>query len=147
MPQSTTRSLSSANWEFKDVKDEKFKNLCSRDGSYRFNGEQSYSRSFYRRKKVQWIKNKDWEYRSHFTITNKGGIYEDDEFDKVCDENGILLLQDFAFAGSFYPYDENLRNQSHVFGKSIFKFRSSIIQAHHKHPRGCEIINKYMERD
>ena len=77
--------------EFENVKDEKFKSLRSRDGSYRFNGEQSYSRSFYRRKKVQWIKNKDWEYRSHFTITNKGGIYEDDEFDKVCDENGILL--------------------------------------------------------
>ena len=22
-------------------------------------------------KKVQWIENEDWEYRSHFTITNK----------------------------------------------------------------------------
>lgn len=36
-----------------------------------------------------------------------GGIYEDDEFYKACDENGILVWQDFMFAGSFYPADEN----------------------------------------
>lgn len=35
-----------------------------------------------------------------------GGIYEDDEFYKACDENGILVWQDFMFAGSFYPADE-----------------------------------------
>ncbi|MDW9381745.1 beta-mannosidase [Chryseobacterium sp. JV558] len=34
-----------------------------------------------------------------------GGIYEDDEFYKACDENGILVWQDFMFAGSFYPAD------------------------------------------
>ncbi len=38
-----------------------------------------------------------------------GGIYEDDEFYKACDENGILVWQDFAFAGSFYPADENFQ--------------------------------------
>lgn len=38
-----------------------------------------------------------------------GGIYEDDEFYKACDENGILVWQDFAFAGSFYPSDENFQ--------------------------------------
>ncbi|REC47689.1 beta-mannosidase [Chryseobacterium pennipullorum] len=39
-----------------------------------------------------------------------GGIYEDDEFYKACDENGILVWQDFMFAGSFYPADENFLN-------------------------------------
>ncbi|WP_027378327.1 beta-mannosidase [Chryseobacterium daeguense] len=38
-----------------------------------------------------------------------GGIYEDDEFYKACDENGILVWQDFMFAGSFYPAGENFQ--------------------------------------
>ncbi|MDQ0593840.1 beta-mannosidase [Chryseobacterium ginsenosidimutans] len=39
-----------------------------------------------------------------------GGIYEDNEFYKACDENGILVWQDFMFAGSFYPSDEAFLN-------------------------------------
>ncbi|MCQ9638510.1 glycoside hydrolase family 2 protein [Chryseobacterium sp. WG14] len=39
-----------------------------------------------------------------------GGIYEDDEFYKACDENGILVWQDFMFAGSFYPADAEFLN-------------------------------------
>ncbi|MGE8528704.1 glycosyl hydrolase 2 galactose-binding domain-containing protein [Chryseobacterium rhizosphaerae] len=39
-----------------------------------------------------------------------GGIYEDDEFYKACDENGILVWQDFMFAGSFYPADAAFLN-------------------------------------
>lgn len=38
-----------------------------------------------------------------------GGIYEDDEFYTACDENGILVWQDFMFAGSFYPADEKFQ--------------------------------------
>ncbi|WP_068942434.1 beta-mannosidase [Chryseobacterium timonianum] len=44
-----------------------------------------------------------------------GGIYEDEEFYKACDENGILVWQDFMFAGSFYPADneflENVKEE------------------------------------
>ncbi len=38
-----------------------------------------------------------------------GGIYEDDEFYKACDESGILIWQDFMFAGSFYPANEDFQ--------------------------------------
>ncbi len=39
-----------------------------------------------------------------------GGIYEDDEFYNQCDENGILVWQDFMFACSFYPGDTAFLN-------------------------------------
>ena len=35
-----------------------------------------------------------------------GGIYEKDLFYDLCDENGILVWQDFMFAGSLYPANE-----------------------------------------
>ncbi|OIQ37570.1 MAG: hypothetical protein BM555_00500 [Crocinitomix sp. MedPE-SWsnd] len=34
-----------------------------------------------------------------------GGIYEDELFYKFCDQNGILVWQDFMFANSMYPSD------------------------------------------
>lgn len=38
-----------------------------------------------------------------------GGIYEADEFYELCDERGILVWQDFAFACAAYSEDEPLR--------------------------------------
>jgi len=45
-----------------------------------------------------------------------GGIYEKDIFYDLCDKNGILVWQDFMFAGSLYPNDsaflENVKQES-----------------------------------
>lgn len=39
-----------------------------------------------------------------------GGIYENDYFYDLCDENGILVWQDFMFSDSFYPGDTAFLN-------------------------------------
>ena len=39
-----------------------------------------------------------------------GGIYEDDYFYELCDRNGILVWQDFMFACSMYPGNDDFLN-------------------------------------
>ena len=45
-----------------------------------------------------------------------GGIYEDDTFYDVCDENGILIWQDFMFTTAMQPGDSghmaNIKNEA-----------------------------------
>lgn len=45
-----------------------------------------------------------------------GGIYEEDLFYDLCDQNGILVWQDFMFAGSLYPdedeFKENVKQEA-----------------------------------
>lgn len=37
-----------------------------------------------------------------------GGVYESEEFYRICDEEGVLVWQDFLFACAAYPEDERL---------------------------------------
>ncbi len=45
---------------------------------------------------------------THFNMLRVwgGGIYPSDDFFNICDSLGILVWEDFMFAGTMYPYDE-----------------------------------------
>ena len=45
---------------------------------------------------------------AHFNMLRVwgGGIYPSDDFFNICDSLGILVWQDFMYAGTMYPYDE-----------------------------------------
>ena len=54
-----------------------------------------------------------------------GGIYENDIFYDLCDENGILIWQDFMFACSMYPGDSAfLNNVKHEAEDNIRRLRN-----------------------
>ena len=54
-----------------------------------------------------------------------GGIYESDYFYDLCDENGILLWQDFMFAGTMYPGDpEFMQTADNELKEQIIRLRN-----------------------
>jgi len=54
-----------------------------------------------------------------------GGIYENDIFYDLCDEKGILVWQDFMFAGSMYPVDSAfLDNVEQEVTQNIIRLRN-----------------------
>ena len=46
--------------------------------------------------------------KAHFNMLRVwgGGVYPSDDFFDACDELGILVWEDFMYAGTMYPYDE-----------------------------------------
>ncbi|MDG1477232.1 MAG: glycoside hydrolase family 2 protein [Vicingaceae bacterium] len=54
-----------------------------------------------------------------------GGIYENNIFYDICDEKGILVWQDFMFAGSMYPVDDEFKkNVKHEVKENITRLRN-----------------------
>lgn len=54
-----------------------------------------------------------------------GGVYADDEFYNACDENGILVWQDFMFACAMYPSDEHfVLNVSEEIKQQVVRLRN-----------------------
>jgi beta-mannosidase len=48
-----------------------------------------------------------------------GNVYEDHHFFDVCDENGVMIWQDFAYACSHYPQTEDFLSQVRVEVQSV----------------------------
>jgi len=60
-----------------------------------------------------------------------GGIYENDYFYELCDENGILVWQDFMFAGTMYPGDSAfLSNIKEEVKENVLRLRNHPSIAH-----------------
>jgi beta-mannosidase len=54
-----------------------------------------------------------------------GGIYEDDAFYELCDENGIMVWQDFMFACAMYPGDDRfLETVRHEVEDNVVRLRN-----------------------
>lgn len=50
-----------------------------------------------------------------------GNVYEDTRFFELCDENGIMVWQDFAMGCAVYPMDEEFCNKLRAEAKSVIK--------------------------
>ena len=51
---------------------------------------------------------------AHFNMLRVwgGGLYPSDDFFNICDSLGILVWEDFMYAGTMYPYDEDFLNNA-----------------------------------
>ena len=56
-----------------------------------------------------------------------GGVYEADEFYDLCDEMGIMVWQDFMFAGGMYPADDAFMQNV----KEEVKYQIERLRQHH----------------
>ena len=56
-----------------------------------------------------------------------GNVYEDHEFFDFCDENGVMVWQDFSMACMNYPEDE-------AFCRLIYKEAESVVREYRNHP-------------
>ena len=53
---------------------------------------------------------------AHFNMLRVwgGGIYPSDDFFNICDSLGILVWEDFMYAGSMYPFDETFLENARI---------------------------------
>lgn len=114
-------------------------NLPDNPGKFRFivNGEPIYVRG------TNWVPLDGLHSRDHLWVDSTiamtadlncnmircwgGNVYEDQHFFDLCDENGIMIWQDFAMACSFYP-------QGQEFADKITKEITSVVCKLRNHP-------------
>ena len=65
-----------------------------------------------------------------------GNVYEDHEFFDICDENGIMVWQDFSFAGTPYSQDPE-------FLEVVRKEANNIVRKLRVHPSLAFVITSY----
>ncbi len=53
---------------------------------------------------------------AHFNMLRVwgGGVYPSDDFFNICDSLGILVWEDFMYAGTMYPYDEDFLENARI---------------------------------
>ena len=53
---------------------------------------------------------------AHFNMLRVwgGGVYPSDDFFNICDSMGILVWEDFMYAGTMYPYDEAFMENARI---------------------------------
>ena len=53
---------------------------------------------------------------AHFNMLRVwgGGVYPDDDFFNICDSLGILVWEDFMYAGTMYPFDESFLENAEI---------------------------------